>query len=866
MSSAGDGPFRAAREAFEALIDLEKEAREARLAALAARDPALADQVRRLLTADAGAGEFLETPAGVAAREVVADWLAASDDAGRAGESVGPYRLARLLGRGGMGEVWEAERADGQFEQRLALKLLKRGMDSEEILRRFLRERQILARLAHPGIARLLEGGLTADGRPYFALEKVDGLPITEHAREGALTVRARVRLVIAAAEAVDSAHRQLVVHRDLKPSNILVTGAGEVKLLDFGIAKILGEGEDSTALTALGLRALTPAYAAPEQILGEPVTTATDVYSLGVVLFELLTGKLPHARSSTSAPVLMAELARETVPRLGAAVRQLDADELQRLGLPARELRRLERRVAGDLETILARALAREPERRYPSAAAFAEDLGRYLAGRPVRARPDARLYRLRKFVVRHRVGVAAALLALISLAGGLSVALWQARRAATSARQSAAASVRAERVKEFLISAFAIADPESGAGGTTTARQLIFEAGRTIDRSEFGGDPELTADLLEAVARIERNLGELGAAATHAARALALRRERFPAGATALAAATATLGSVRLAEGKLEEAEKELSTALAALAASEPPGSLTLARVRSDYADVLFWQGRTQESEALERKAWEAYRATLGDEALPTAMHLRNLGVLLQALGRADAAESALRTSQAVIEKLQGGDHPNAATSHLDLAVLLEERGKPEEAEALYRSSLAVRRASLGDHHLMTGQSLQLYALFLLNRGRLDESETLYREARALFAAINPRHFEVGKCDNGLALIAGRRGDHRTAERLLASARDLFREQLGERHPFSWQVTINLAREIAAQGRSVEALAIDREALAKLEEVSGPESAEVQWALERLADVLDQAGRRDEATAARARAGEVASRLAKR
>ncbi len=856
MSAAAPESFRAARAAFEAMVDLEPDEIRARLRALAARDAELAREVEALLAADAGAGTFLEAPAGVAASEVVADWLETGRDDARAGELVGPFRLLSLLGRGGMGEVWEAERADGAFEQRVAVKRLKRGMDSEEILRRFLRERQILARLSHPGIARLLDGGLAEDGRPYFALEKVEGLPVTDHARQRRLGVEARVRLVIAAAEAVDSAHRQLVVHRDLKPSNILVTAAGEVKLLDFGIAKILGEDEPTAQLTAVGLRALTPAYAAPEQILGEPVTTATDVYALGVVLFELLSGRRPHPRDAGSAAALAAEVARENPPRLASAVRAREEGELERLGLPGREQRRLDRRLGGDLETILARALAREPERRYASAAAFAEDLGRHLAGRPVRARPDSRLYRLGKFARRHRFGVAAAALALVALASGLSVAVWQARRAAASARQSAAASVRAERVKEFLISAFAIADPESGSGPTTTARDLIFEAGRAIDRSDFGGDLEVTADLLEAVARIERNLGELGAAATHASRALALRRERFPPGHPARAVATATLGAIRLSEGKLVEAEKELAQALAALEASEPAHSLTLARVRSDHADVLFWQGRLQESEAGERKAWEAFRAALGDEALPSALHRRNLGVLLHALGRVDEAEAALRASQAVIEKLQGADHPNAAMSHVNLAVLLEERGELAEAERLYRSALAVRRARLGDRHPVTGQSLQLFALFLLNRGRLEESEALYREARALFAAINPRHFEVGKCDNGLALIAGRRGDHARAERLLTSARELFRAELGERHPFSWQVAINLAREIAAQGRHAEALALEREALARLEEITGPASAEVRWALERLAETLESAGEAGEAAATRARA----------
>ena len=256
-----------------------------------------------LLAADASAGEeFLAGGAAGLDPEAVGEALAAAGPRGAAaGDRVGPYRLRALLGRGGMGEVWEAERADGQFEQIVALKLLKRGMDSEEVLRRFLRERQILARLEHPHIARLLDGGLAADGRPYLVLEKVDGETIVEWCRRRGVDLATRVRLVIAVADAVDLAHRNLVVHRDLKPSNLLVDASGTVKLLDFGIAKILASDGESGDSTRLEDRALTPAYAAPEQILGRPATTSTDVYSLGVVLYELLTGRLPHVRSTTS-------------------------------------------------------------------------------------------------------------------------------------------------------------------------------------------------------------------------------------------------------------------------------------------------------------------------------------------------------------------------------------------------------------------------------------------------------------------------------------------------------------------------------------------------------------------------------------
>ena len=589
---------------------------------------------------------------------------------------------------------------------------------------------------------------------------------------------------------------------------------------------------------------ALTPAYAAPEQIRGEPVTTATDVYALGVLLYELLAGRLPHDRSSSSAVALTDQLERETVTRPSQAA--AGAGEL-----------RLARLLAGDLDTIVLKALAREPARRYESASALADDLRRHLDGLPVRARPDSRLYRSRKFVLRHKVGVTSAALALLSLAAGLSAALWQAQRAEANAE-------RAERVKEFLVASFEIASPDYGIGGTTTASQLIHEAGRQIDAAGFGRDPEIRADLLEAVARIEKTLGQLDEAARYANAALDLRRGLFPEGHPAIATAAATLGAVQLAEGRLDEAEESLTSAVRTLEVSEPAASLRLARVRSEYSEMLFWRGRTAQSEVGQRQVWEAYRAALGDDALPTATHLRNLAVLLEDLGRLDEAEAANRAALAVFERRLGKDHPSTAASYFNLGHVLDTQGHHEEAEGLLRRGLEIRRAKLGNDHPVTGQSLQLYALFMLNRGRLDESEALFREHLAIFSAINPRHFEVGKCKNGLALIASKRGDHATAEREMRGVVELFREQLGEEHSFVWQITANLAREIYLQKRYDEAEVLQREVLAGFEKVAGPQSASVAEALTHLAKTLKARGDDAGAAALEARAQAISTAAA--
>lgn len=833
------GRFREARDLFADLVDLPEEERAARLLALEQGDPDLGAEVRHLLEADSKAGGFLEEPAPerLAALGVTGDGEEADENERETpvGERIGPYRTLSLLGRGGMGEVFLAERADGQFEQQVALKLVKRGMDSEEILSRFRRERQILARLSHPNIARLFDGGLAEDGRPYFALECVDGDPINAYCALRDLPIEERVRLAVVCCEAVDVAHRSLVVHRDLKPSNILVTKGGEVKLLDFGIAKLLEADDADATVTRRDSRALTPAYAAPELILGEPATTAADVYSLGVVLYELLTGTLPFERKGTSAERLAARVEDEVLERPSVRVRRVVADR--------RIAARLARHLAGDLDNILLTALRREPERRYRSAAALAEDLRRHLAGLPVRARKDTFGYRAGKFLRRHRAGVAAAALVLLALVAGLAGTTWQARRAQAHEREASAQALRAARVKEFLITLFEVADPEKSGGRTVTARELLDQGTRRL-KTELSAEPDVQADLLEAVARIDKSLGLLEPAASLAEESLRLRRGRLPGNDPAVGSSLATLGAVQLGQGKLDEAERHLANALAILEAREGPLSLNVARARSDYSEVLFYKGKVVESEKLERKVYETYRQVFGSEHVQTAIHQRNLCVLLDELNRLEEAEVACRDSQGVLERHLGAEHANLGQSYLNTAELLYRRGKMAEAETLYRRALDVRKKTLGEKHPATGQNTQLLALFLLNQGRLDEAEAAYREALALFTAIDPKHFEVAKCRNGLGLIESWRGHYAASEAILRDVVASLRSSLGDSHHFVWLAIGNVAEQVALQGRLAEAERMQREVVAKLEETRGKEMEEVGTALSRLSETLRRRG----------------------
>lgn len=487
---------------FDQLIDLSAAAQELALHELGKRDAELAAEVRAMLIADARTQGLLEQ------REDVLAPIAAD-----AQPDFGAWRVHKLLGRGGMGEVWLAERRHGDAVQTAALKLLKRGMDSEALLQRFLQERRILAKLNHPAIATLLDAGVTADGRPFLAMDYIAGIPLTVHVRQQSLGLEARLRLLAEVARVVDYAHRQLIVHRDLKPSNVLVDAEGRPHLLDFGIAKVLGDDTDVLVQTATGVRVLSPAYAAPEQVRGEEVGVAADVYGLGVLLYELAVGRLPHRRSGRM-EMLAQEVTGERATRPSIAAAELEASaELP----PLCERVGWSRRLRGDLDTLILKAIHPEAERRYASAAGLADDIDRFLSGRPIRALPDSRGYRLRKFVARHRVGVLASALGLAGLLLGFAVALWHANRAqqiasdAQAARQQMAAQLaHSERMRAFLLRQLVSADAD-----TREARVGALEALATRLDTELADDAlaqgELRVAIGEAmIAQGERARGE--------------------------------------------------------------------------------------------------------------------------------------------------------------------------------------------------------------------------------------------------------------------------------------------------------------------------------------------------------------------
>jgi serine/threonine-protein kinase len=801
-------------------LELGPEEQAAYLQRTCGGDDLLRSAVERLLVADAASDGFLELPA--------ADYLtsiAAGDEPGgglAAGERIGPYRVVRELARGGMGEVYLAERADGQFDQQVALKLVRSGMSSAEVHRRFLAERQILARLHHPHIAGLLDGGLTTEGRPWFAMEYIAGAPLKDWCDRHRLELAGRLRLFEDVCEAVRYAHQSLVVHRDLKPSNILVTDDGQVKLLDFGIAKLLehGAGPDGTGsepATRTELRALTPEYAAPEQLRGEPVTTATDVYTLGAVLYELLTGRRPH-RFLRRSPAEIERVVCETDP---------DAPHL-----------------GGELDAIVLRSLQREPSRRYPSVEALTDDLRRLRAGLPVLARPDSAAYRARKFVRRHRLGVAAGAAVGLTLVAGLGATLWQARAAAKEA-------AKAREVKDFVVDLFQVSDPAESRGREVTARELLARGVRRVD-SALGRQPELQEELLGVLGRIHRELGFYAEADSLLARSAEVAREVYGPRHPEYAARLSDRGTALKELGDLPAAESVLTRALNISRRALGPNAEEVGVTMGELANVLSDAGQHVRAESLYRGSLAIDLKRYGPDHLKVAEDLGNLAVLYDGdgMGRLEASDSALRAALAIQLRHLDRGHPIVLENMGNLAANLADAGRYAEAESLERQVLAGFRTLHPQGHPDVGWALHLLADLTRETGRYAESETLHVQALELRRRVlGPDHPSTMATLNNLAILRYRMDDLAGAEQSFREALAIWREKLGPSHRNTILATNSLGAVLSEEGKYTEAESLLREAIRNERRERGDSTVDGAVVGRNLGILLHRTGRLEQA-----------------
>jgi eukaryotic-like serine/threonine-protein kinase len=752
------------RALFDAALEQPAPRRAAWVAAQSADDDERA-ALQRLLEADTVASGPLDTPVAERAARIGDDDDAGSE--GLIGQRIGAFRLIRLLGQGGMATVFLGEREGVDFTQQVAVKLLRRGLYSEVEQRLFRRERRTLALLSHPNIARLIDGGVTAAGIPYLVMDYVDGVPITHHAVERQLDLRARLHLFVVVCRAAAAAHRQLIVHRDIKPSNILVTPDGEVKLLDFGIAKLL---EEDDGATVGGMTALTPDYAAPEQYGGGPISTATDVYALGVLLHELLLGARP---------------ARGAPRRPSSFVTDLSADS-PHLAAPRLALRAA---LKGDLDNILLCALAAEPERRYASAGALADDIERHLQARPVSAHPPSSWYRTRKFARRHRGGVALTAVFALGLLASTGLALWQAQvahRESLRAQQQAQAALtearRAEAVRDLLVQLFENEEPGPARSALPDTATLL-RRGAHRAQTELAAMPAVQVDMLMLIGRIFDRLSDYAQARTLLEQAVDAARRLPPDQRAGLGEALSQLGQLELSLKRYPEARRRFDEAL-----------------------------------AIQRR--------FDSRGLGTAMTLHRRALVYSETDQHALALADYRAALSLREAQLPDDHPLLVNSYGALGTAYGRAHRPQEAEGWQRRALALARRVHGDAHEETARRLNNLGVTLLELGQHGEAERLFAEAvaidRRVFAGPNadaaPRQYNLGALRLRLGQLAA-------AERHLREAMNIGTTLGLEQSPGYGFALHQMARLHEVRGDHAQALALARRAALVLDAVLPPD-----------------------------------------
>jgi eukaryotic-like serine/threonine-protein kinase len=810
------------QERFHQVLEAPAPGRADLLRRIAEEDPELADEVRSLLDAEAHGllGEDRKTPLN-----------------GLVAEYVGPFRLIRRLGEGGMGTVYLAEREEAGFSQRVALKLLRAGFLDPRLADHVAHERRVLARLEHPNIARLIDGGSTPSGQPYLAMEYVEGGTLLEHARRARLTLADRVRLMVEVCEAVHYAHQQLVVHRDLKPSNVMVGRDGRPRLLDFGVSKLL-DPEERTAGVTRSTPWITPAYASPEQFRGGAVTTLSDVYALGIILYELLSGERPYVLDGRT-PAEMEQLICEAEPARPSD-RCRDA--------------RCARLLRGDLDIIVLKAIAKQPARRYASAEQLAEDLRRYLDGRPVLAQPDSLGYRTGKFIRRHRTAAAIAAVTLVVTVAGVAMVGRQAEIARRERDRAEAARQQAEQVTAYVIGLFEAADSGQAAVDTTVARALLRQG--VAQAEALTGQPVVQASMFDALGMVFVRLQRFDQATGLLERAWRLRTEHLPAGHPDLAESESHLGRVRRAGSRYQEALEHYQRALdIRLKAFGSRHALVAASYR-DLGFLMPYLGRNQESVDYYRQALAIDRELAGEDHPQTADDLMLVGLALRRLDQAAEGMVLLEEALAIKQRLLGPDDVVTARARFHVADQMRLVGRTTEAEAMYREGIASYRRALGDADPGVAHGLGNLAQLLGEQGRHQEAEGLLREIIALRAArFGTRSPDYADALDGLSSELALQGRYEEALALRKQGLTIWRAAFGENHTTVAGSLGHISELHQDLGRLDEAEQAAREALEIRTSLFGPDQTLTALSCLRLAEVLMAGGRFAEAETVAAR-----------
>ncbi len=842
--------FKDIRRVFQSIIELDPSARDAALRTAAQNDQTLLQEVKQLIAAHDRPDAFIDQPAAnlkllVSSQEGQADL---------AGRLIGPYQLQERIGQGGMGEVWRAEQ---QFPVRrqAAIKLIKTGMDTREVVARFESERQALALMDHPAIAKVFDAGSTPEGKPYFAMEYVSGVPVTAYCDEHKLTTRRRLELMIRVCEGVQHAHQKAIIHRDLKPSNILVTevdGKPVPKIIDFGVAKAISQSlTNETSFTRAGVIIGTPDYMSPEQAstgIGD-IDTRTDVYSLGVILYELLSGSLPFDSRKLPIDEVLRNVRYSDAPAPSTRIRAHD-NQTTVSGNRGTDPYSLIQLLRGDLDAITLKALEKHRSRRYESPSDLAADIRRYLRSEPVTARLASASYQISKYIRRHLAGVFVAA-TFVLLLGAFGVAEAVQLERITRERD------RADRITNFMTSMFRVSDPSESKGNKVTAREILDKASVSA-RSGLEKDPEMEAQMMNVIGNVYYNLGLYSQAEPLLTEALRTRRKIFGTDNAKTAQSISELGNILNRLGRREESTKLDQEALdirrRVLGPSHPDTLKSMNNVATSLAEA----GRLPEAEKLHREVFKLRSSLLGAENPATLMSMGNLGSTLNDEGHFAEAESLERRAVEIKRRVLGPDHPETLRSlhHLvttlydegqygeaetlgrdvlrtykrilgpehsetldsaiSLANVLEGEGKYSETAKLIRSTLEIQRRVLGAEHSHTLLTQSNLAEVLGEEGHYDEAVKMHREVVSIRAKIlGPEHPRTLYSRSKLALVLTLQGHFDEAEKLARETREVQVRVLGEDHPDTADSTCTLASLAAYQRRTLEAFSLLRDSI---------------------------------------------------
>jgi serine/threonine protein kinase len=840
--------YQRVKEIFHAASERQPETRAAFIVEACAGDDLMVREVESLLDFQSHSEKFIEK----SAFEVGARLITADHDETFKGRRVGQYQLIRELGIGGMGAVYLAERADDQFRKQVAIKVVRGGLATEETRRRFRHERQILAGIDHSNIAKLLDGGTTEEGLPYLVMDYVEGVSINAYCDAHKLSTTERLRLFREVCSAVHYAHQRLVIHRDIKPANILVTNDGTPKLLDFGIAKLLDpELSETAAHTRTEVRLMTPEYASPEQIRGEQITTATDVYSLGVLLYEMLTGHRPYRIRSRS-PAEIARVICDQKPEKPSGsiadfrIRNAESTNNPKSEFPDPKLLR------GDLDNIVIKAIQKEPQRRYSSVEQFSEDIRRHLDGLPVIARADTFAYRSGKFIRRHRYGVSAAALVVLIFLAGVGGIVWQARVAARERDQARIEKAKAERVNSFLQEMLSSADPLKK-GSNVKAADLLADAARRA-QLDLVNQPEMQAEVLRTIGNTYSGLGLISEGEPLLLQSLEIHRQRFGPDHRETAKTLYDLAQLLRAKGDFDQAEAGFREALAIQRKLAPQGDIETATTLLYLGVALFQHGKTDESEKLVRESLEMAQQKAGPEHANVGIALNQLGLSKEYRGDLAGAEQLYRQAIDTLRRL-GGQRAIESLVLMNLATNLSSQKKYQAADAIFQEAIALSRVLFGENHAAVAIIMTHHARMYLLKREYGRAEEIMRSAVEIQRKSLPAgHPESAQILVTLGIVLVRGGKALEGEPYLREALAIREQALPKGHWTTANVKSMLGECLTAQRRYAEAEPLLKQGYDEISAALGQKHPRTIEAIDRLASFYENQKQPERAASYRA------------